>query len=220
MQSPWWINNMPLASDTTPTWTFAHHCFRVSRILHWLTVALVSGLLVTALGWNIDPHGSGNPAFLWHSSLGISVYLLSMARLLLWFVYRPASAQAGGPEAQGGGPGVRFAFYALLLALPFSGWLLASSEGMAAHPFGIPSLPQWYQRMAPPSSAVGSPQKSHDAATKDTDTVVNLQRIHAALTVALSAVIVTHLVAVIRDRTRRRDELQPGARNSVGKRII
>jgi hypothetical protein len=76
---------------------------------------------------------------------------------------------------------VRYAFYALLHAFPFSGWLLAS---------GIPSLPQWYERTAPLPSTVGSLRESHDATTKDTAIVINLNRIHAALAAALSAVIV------------------------------
>jgi len=213
-------NIMPLSFDSTPTLTFAHHCFKVSRVIHWLTVALVSGLLVTALFWDIDPHGSGNGAFLWHSSLGISVYLLSMARLVLWLVYRSTPPRADEPKTQGGGPGVRYAFYALLLALPFSGWLLASEEGMPAHLFGITSLPQWYERTAPLPSTVGSLRESHDAATNDTAIVINLNRNHAALAAALSAVIVIHLFAVIRDRTRRRDELRHGVHKRVGKRII
>jgi len=211
---------MPLSSDSTPTLTFARHCFKVSRVIHWLTVALVGRLLVTALFWDIDPQGSGNGAFLWHSSLGIIVYLLSMSRLLLWCVYRRTRPRADEPTAQGGGPGVRYTFYALLLVLPFSGWLLASEEGMPAHLFGIPSLRQWHERTAPLPSTVGSLRESHDAPTRDTAVVINLNRIHAALAAALSAVIVIHLFAVIRDRTRRRDELRPGVRKRVGKRII
>ncbi len=209
-----------LSSDSTPTLTFAHHCFKVSRIIHWLTVALVSGLLVTALFWDIDPHGTGNGAFLWHSSLGIGVYLLSMARLLLWLVYRPKGPRAHEPKAQGGGQWVRYAFYALLLALPLSGWLLASEEGMPAHLFGMPSLSQWYERTAPLPSTIGLPRESHDATTKDTAIVRNLSRIHAALAAALSAVIAIHLFAVIRDRTQRRDERRHGVRKQDGKRII
>lgn len=114
---------------------------------------------------------------------------------------------------------MRYAFYILLLALPFSGWLLASEEGMPAHLFGLPSLSQWYERTAPLPSTVGSLHESHDAATKDTAIVINLNRIHAALAAALSAVIVIHHFAVIRDRTRRRDELRAGVRKRVGKRI-
>ena len=207
---------MPLSSDSTPTLTFAHHCFKVSRVIHWLTVALVSGLLVTALFWDIDPHGSGNGAFLWHSSLGISVYLLSMARLLLWLVYRPTWPRADEPKVHGGGRGLRYAFYALLLALPFSGWLLASEEGMPAHLFGMPSLSQWYERTVPLPSTVGSPRESHDA-TKNTAIVINLSRIHAALAAALSAVIIIHLFAVIRDRTQCRDAFRHGVRKRDGR---
>jgi hypothetical protein len=41
---------MPLNSDSTPTLTFTHHCFKVSRVIQWLTVALVSGLLASEEG--------------------------------------------------------------------------------------------------------------------------------------------------------------------------
>jgi cytochrome b561 len=68
---------------------FAARVFNTSRFIHWITVALVIGLLVTALFGGIDPHGNGNSAFLWHSSLGISVYLLSISRVLLWVFYNP-----------------------------------------------------------------------------------------------------------------------------------
>jgi cytochrome b561 len=61
---------------------FAARVFDTSRFIHWVTLALVMGLLATALFGEIDPHGNGNMAFLWHSSLGISVYLLSISRVL------------------------------------------------------------------------------------------------------------------------------------------
>jgi cytochrome b561 len=99
---------------------FAIRCYAWSRAIHWVTVALVSGVLVTALFDNIDPHGSGNRAFLWHSSLGLTVYLLSITRLLLWFVYRPTASSVGKPDT-GVHRGLRVAFYAVLIALPISG---------------------------------------------------------------------------------------------------
>ena len=204
---------MPMSSDAPPTLTFADRCFQVSRIIHWLTVALVSGLLVTGLFGNIDPHGSGNSAFLWHSSLGISVYLLSMSRLLLWFVYRPTRQPADDQEAQAAGRGLRYAFYALLLALPLSGWLLASEEGTPAHLFGVPLLSQWYEPAAPLLSTVGS----HIATTKDATMVIYLNRSHAALAAALSAVIVMHILSVIRDRARRRERPRLRVRKRDGK---
>jgi cytochrome b561 len=182
---------------------FAIRCYAWSRAIHWVTVALVSGLLITAPFDNIDPHGSGNRAFLWHSSLGLTVYLLSITRVLLWFVYRPTKQLAVEHEADREGRGLRYAFYVLLLALPLSGWLLASKEGMPAHLFGMPALSQWYERAAPHPSPVAS-EVDHGATEKDTTTVITLNRVHAVLAAALSGVICMHVFSVIRSRSRRR----------------
>ena len=192
-----------MSLDSTATLTFADRCYRVSRVIHWLTVALMIGLVVTAMFWGIDPHGTGNAAFLWHSSLGIGVYLLSMSRLLLWLVYRPTRRPADAQQMRGGGRTLRYAFYALLLALPLSGWLLASEEGTPTYVFGMPALSQWHERGPADSPPVGSASGSHDAAAKDTPRVVYLDRIHAALAAALSAVIVMHVFSVYRNRVRR-----------------
>ena len=208
-----------MSPDSPPTVRFSDRCFKVSRVIHWLTVALVSVLLVTGLFGGIDPHGTGNGAFLWHSSLGISVYLLSMSRLLLWFVYRPTRQSPDDHEAQAGGRGLRYAFYALLLALPLSGWLLASEEGTPAHLFGIPSLSQWYEPPAPVPATVDSPTESHGATTKDKTVVMYLNRVHAALAAALSVVIVIHIFSLIRDRVRRRDRRALGVRKRDGKEV-
>ena len=86
-------------ADVPQNRAFALRCYAWSRAIHWVTVALVSGVLITALFENIDPHGSGNSAFLWHSLLGLAVYLLTMTRVLLWFVYRPTASSAGKPDA-------------------------------------------------------------------------------------------------------------------------
>jgi cytochrome b561 len=136
---------MPISSESTSTLTLADRCFKVGRFIHWMTVALLSGLLVTALLWNIDSHGSGNTAFLWHSSLGISVYLLSMARVLLWLVDRPTRRGVDERAAQGERRGA---------------------------------------------------SESYDQTRKDTTYVIRLNRVHAALAAALSAVIFIHIFTI------------------------
>jgi len=89
-------------SDVSQNRAFALRCYAWSRANHWVTVALVSGVLIIALFENIDPHGSGNDAFLWHSFLGLTVYLLTISRVLLWFVYRPTASGAAAPVAHRG----------------------------------------------------------------------------------------------------------------------
>jgi cytochrome b561 len=166
---------------------FEMQTYQLSRLLHWLSVGLVLVVSLTALFGGIDPHGSGNPAFLWHSSLGIVLYLLTMARALLWVVYRQALRSQGDAGALRHIPTpLRLAFYGLLIALPASGWFLASEQGMNSPLLGIPALPQWYHEGAAP------------AAHTDTSTIVMLHGVHAGLAAALFLVIVGHLVYGVR----------------------
>lgn len=184
----------------------AARVFKTSRFIHWVTVALVMGLLVTALFGGIDAHGNGNSAFQWHSSLGISVYLLSISRVLLWFFYRPMAPPAVAPgKFATADRGLRFAFYALLVALPISGWFLASEEGAPAHLFGMPALPQWYYREPAHQSAAFRATEPHETRPNDKSVVIHLKRIHGTLAAALSIVVVIHVFTVMRVRARRRD---------------
>ena len=195
-------------SEAPQNRAFAIRCYAWSRALHWVTVALVGGLLVTALFYNIDPHGSGNRAFLWHSSLGLTVYLLSITRVLLWFVYRPTASSVGKPDA-GVHRGLRVAFYALLIALPISGWWLASEEGMPAHLFGIPALPQWYHSEGAAHSNSTDSEVSREDAAQEAPIVRYLARLHTSLGAALAFVIALHLLSVIRSRKQRTDGQKP-----------
>ena len=117
---------MTISSDAVPSATFAARCFKVSRVIHWITVAL-----------------------------------------------------------------------------PISGWFLASEEGTSAHLLGIPALPQWYfQEAAQQSTAIRAASPS-ETTPSDTPVVVNLIRIHAALAAALFLVAALHIFTVIRVRARR-----------------
>ena len=171
---------------------------RLSQRLHSMTVALVVALLIISFFSYIDPHGSGNAAFRWHSTLGLFLYVLAGTRLLLWWVYRPTTSLAGGSGVNA--TVIRasaLAFYALLVALPISGWVLASEEGVPVPLFGIPALPQWLFYEATSPSAGGW----HTAAMPDSRQVTALIRIHVCLAIALSAAVLLHgTLAIINAR--------------------
>ena len=208
---------MTISSDATPSAVYAVRCFKISRVIHWLAVTLVCGLLLTALFGGINPHGAGNKPFLWHSSMGIVLYVLTISRVLLWLIYRPlahtAGASANGDEAH---RGLHIVFYSLLLALPISGWFLASEEGMSAHLLGIPALPQWYFHETVPESAANRELVVHEKSSSDTSVVTYLARIHATLAAALAAVVAIHIFTVFRDRVRRHGQRRSGMRKRDG----
>jgi cytochrome b561 len=201
------VTEMNEKSDVQQNRAFAIRCYAWSRAIHWVTVALVSGLLVTALFDNIDPHGSGNKAFLWHSSLGLTVYILSITRVLLWFVYRPTASSAGNPDAVH--RELRLAFYAVLIALPISGWWLASEEGVSSHVFAIPALPQWYQHEGAAHSGSTDSEVAREDAAREAPVVRYLTRLHASLGAALAIVIALHLLSAIRTRKQRTGGRKP-----------
>jgi cytochrome b561 len=193
-------------SDVPQNRAFAFRCYAWSRAIHWVTVALVSAVLITALFENIDPHGSGNDAFLWHSFLGLTVYLLTISRVLLWLVYRPTASGTAAPDAH---RGLRTTFYALLIALPISGWWLASEEGMPAHLFGIPALPQWYHQEGAEHSGSTDSAVPREYSAREAPVLGILKRLHTSLGAALAIVIALHLLSVVRTRKQRTDGRKP-----------
>lgn len=101
---------------------------RVAIVLHWFTAAAF--LFQIGLGLRMGS-GLGAGAFAvyqLHKSVGISILLLTIARLL-WRVRHPVAALSDltGPERVASRL-VHVGFYALLLALPLTGWAIVSSS--------------------------------------------------------------------------------------------
>jgi len=117
----------------------------VSQSLHWLTVILILALAVIGLMMSELPR---TPKYFWvytlHKSLGITVLALLPLRLgwRLW---------AGAPRPVAGTPGWQHAvagithwlLYALLLAVPLSGWIYDSASSLRPFRwFGLFEMPK------------------------------------------------------------------------------
>lgn len=104
----------------------------VSQGLHWLIVLLILGLAIVGLVMGELPR---TPRYFWvytaHKSMGISVLVLMLLRLG-WRLY------AGAPRPVAGTPtwqaraasATHGALYALVLAIPLSGWIYDSASGL------------------------------------------------------------------------------------------
>ncbi|HWS77773.1 MAG TPA: cytochrome b [Thermomonas sp.] len=115
----------------------------VSKALHWLVLALVLAMAWLGLTMGDLPNGPGKIAtYALHKSIGITLLALVVLRLL-WRLY------AGAPDAIAGttrtqdriAAFVHWALYALLLAMPLSGWVLNSASGFPLQWFGLANLP-------------------------------------------------------------------------------
>jgi len=110
--------------------------------LHWLTAVLIVANL--ALGLSMVPLPiipRKLQWYAWHKWIGITVFLLTCARLA-WRQARPAPPPVAMPEWQRRAADVTQALmYTLLLAIPISGWLYSSATGVQVVYLGLVPLP-------------------------------------------------------------------------------
>jgi cytochrome b561 len=110
----------------------------VAKLLHWTIALAIIGML--ALGWTMADLPRADPMrfqlFQWHKSIGITILLLSLLRLG-WRLGHPV------PPLPDSMPlwEKRLArttvilFYALIIGMPFTGWIIVSSS-----PLNIPTM--------------------------------------------------------------------------------
>jgi len=179
----------------------------VSQTLHWLTVAMVIALLVSGKVTDIEADEPGNVPFLWHGSLGVLVLLLALARLVWAFASpSPPLPSTMTRTARLSARTMHVALYALLLALPLSGWLAASSEGASVNFFGVVSIPH-----APlPNNQVISVGASGDAvgakASGDGDEEF-FEELHEVLGNALLILASLHALVALKHHFFNRDDI-------------
>lgn len=99
----------------------------VAIVLHWLIAALV--VFEVGLGLRMGAaHGSAKfVVFQLHKSVGVTILLLMLLRLVWRFSHKPAGVGASGWE-RGLARAVHILFYTILLALPISGWIIVSTS--------------------------------------------------------------------------------------------
>ena len=120
----------------------------VSQSLHWLIVLLIA--VMAAIGLTMEDFANGPDKiriYALHKSLGITILALVALRLL-WRLYAGAPKPVpGAPDWQHRLAGLtHLAIYALLFALPLSGWVLNSASGFPLQWFGLFNLPHIVER--------------------------------------------------------------------------
>jgi cytochrome b561/polyisoprenoid-binding protein YceI len=103
----------------------------VAIALHWIIAVLIIGMLV--FGFILDgmDYGPGSPKMALvqiHKSIGITILLLSVARLI-WRLMNPPPPEPPMPQWQKLlATTVHVFLYVLIIAMPLSGWIMASAS--------------------------------------------------------------------------------------------
>ncbi|MCB4771385.1 cytochrome b/b6 domain-containing protein [Ancylobacter sp. Lp-2] len=158
------------------------------RLLHWLMAALILALL--AVGWSMThvqrDLGTSFALYQWHKSYGLLVLPLLALRLLARLAPAPPPVEHSRLERRAAKV-AHLSFYALMLAVPMSGWLMAASSPLAlpTRPFELFTLP----------APVGPDEALFE----------RLQLLHEVLAYALLALLAVHVLAVLKHQLVDRD---------------
>ncbi|HEX4874546.1 MAG TPA: cytochrome b [Sphingorhabdus sp.] len=100
--------------------------------LHWLIAALVIANFVLASMAEDLPREAQGAFMAPHKAIGVSILLFSLVRLFWRFTHKPPALPEAIPGWQASlGKIVHVLFYFLIIAVPFSGWLMASAHPQA-----------------------------------------------------------------------------------------
>jgi cytochrome b561 len=114
----------------------------VAIILHWLITVLVLANIALGLAFTNSPAAEQgvSPLPPLHKSIGLTVLLLSVLRLIWRLTHRPPPPLQPFPLLA---RAVHWAFYLLLIAVPLAGWALVSvsPRGIPTEYFGLFTWP-------------------------------------------------------------------------------
>lgn len=113
----------------------------VAIILHWAIAALLAFQI--SVGWALEDLGArGFALYQWHKSVGITILLLTLLRIVVrYWKPRPAKLEGGWQGALASG--VHVGLYAFMLGAPLTGWALVSTAKVKVPTllFGVLPLP-------------------------------------------------------------------------------
>jgi len=160
---------------------------RTAIALHWLMALLVFVTFPVGLvGHEMALSPDKLRMMSYHKWLGVTVFILVMLRLLWRASHKPAPMLATIPHWQRvAANAVHVLLYALLFAIPLSGWLMSSAKGFQTVYLGLLPLP--------------------DLLAKDKVLGDALGALHQVLNIALLLLVVSHVAAALKHHFIDRD---------------
>jgi len=157
--------------------------------LHWLIALAIAGTFVIGLTMTDLPFSPTKlRLYSWHKWAGVTIFVLVLIRLG-WRLTHPAPPlPATMPGAlRIAASGTHWLLYALMLAIPLSGWLMSSAKGFQTVWLGIVPLP--------------------DLVAKDPTLGHGLEEVHEVLAYSLLALVALHSAAALKHHFIDRDSV-------------
>ncbi len=165
------------------------HYTATAKALHWLMALLLFGLL--ALGFymqDLPLSPQKLQLYSWHKWAGVGAFLLVLARLAWRLGHVPPALPASmAKPLQFAAHAGHFLLYALMFAIPLSGWLMSSAKGFQTVWFGVLPIP--------------------DLLSKNKELGDLLQTVHMSLNLLFAVTIVGHVGAALKHHFIDKDDI-------------
>lgn len=165
------------------------HYSSTAIALHWAVALLIVASFTIGLymvGIEVSPRKLR--LYSWHKWVGVTIALLMLVRIG-WRLTHPAPALPTTMVRWERmlASGTHLLLYALLLAVPITGWLMSSASGFPVVYFGVVPLP--------------------DLVGKDKALAETLKLVHFILNKTLLVLVVLHVAAALKHHFRDRDTI-------------
>ena len=161
----------------------------VAITLHWLIAAAIFGtFLLGQYMTDLQLSPAKLKLYSYHKWIGVTIFLLVLARLAWRLAHRPPPPPASMPAWQHSAAGIaHFLLYVLTLAIPISGWLMSSASGFQVVYLSMIPIP--------------------DLLAKNKELAEQLKELHEALNWLMVLVIALHVAAALKHHLVDRDDV-------------
>ena len=161
----------------------------VAKTLHWLIglmilISLGVGLYMVDL--KLSP--TKLQLYSWHKWAGVTIFALVLIRCVWRLTHTPPPLPIHLPRWQRlVAEGTHYALYALMIAIPLTGWLMSSAKGFQTVYFGVLPIP--------------------DMLTKNKELGDTLNLVHRYLNYSMIAIIAAHIGAALKHHFIDKDDI-------------
>jgi cytochrome b561 len=161
----------------------------VAITLHWLIAAVILGtFLLGQYMTNLQLSPAKLKLYSYHKWIGVTIFVLVLARLAWRLAHRPPAPPATMPAWQHSAAGIaHFFLYVLTLAIPISGWLMSSASGFQVVYLGMIPIP--------------------DVLAKNKEMAEQLKQLHEALNWLMVLLVALHIAAALKHHLVDRDDV-------------
>jgi len=166
-----------------------NHYTRTAITLHWAVAALIFATFPLGVYMHDLPLSPDKlRLYSYHKWAGVTILLLAVLRVSWRIGHRPPPLPAAMPNWEKlAGHTVHYLLYALIFAVPLSGWLMSSAKGVQTVWFGVLPIP--------------------DLLPKDKELGDLLKEVHESLNFALLGLVLAHAGAALKHHFIERDDI-------------